>query len=529
MRKREAVRGLAVALAVLAPGLALPGSVGADDPELCRPEVPELDKYAYLRALSLDLRGVVPTVEEYELLDDLDDVPSELVDEWMATPEFQRRVVRHHRSLLWPNVTNQDIVHFRRALRTISNDVPIWYRPSAADSTRGANNTPCADRPATYDADGDIEFETVGELRIEGWVEVEPYWAPGTTVKVCAFDAREDYYSPSGGDCSTRDTAYAAQCGCGPGLQWCMPTGLETNLTRYFAEDVERRIAANVAADEPYTGILTGRRAFVNGPLAYFWRHQTALYNQVPLEPVAVDHEHLPDLPYAEPDVWEEIELSEHHGGVLTSPVYLLRFQTNRARANRFYDAFLCQPFQPPAGGIPVDDEGGQRQPDVQRRDGCKYCHAILEPAAAHWGRWTQQGGGFLSPELYPVFRDDCADCARGFEACSEDCSLHYVTRALSPEEEPYLGMLRAFEFLRPEHQAYVDEGPAELVRQGLVSNQIPACTVRRTAQWLIGRDPEEREEAWADDLVRRFIGTDFRYREVVAAIVASETYRRVR
>ena len=43
--------------------------------------------------------------------------------------------------------------------------------------------------------------------------------------------------------------------------------------------------------------------------------------------------------------------------------------ESNRGRANRFYNAFLCQPFQPPDGGIPnvgthsTDGQLGVRRP----------------------------------------------------------------------------------------------------------------------------------------------------------------------
>ena len=63
------------------------------------------------------------------------------------------------------------------------------------------------------------------------------------------------------------------------------------------------------------------------------------------------------DLRFDESDRWVEIELPEQHAGILTSPAYLLRFQTNRARASRFADAFLCEPFTPPAGGLPASTE----------------------------------------------------------------------------------------------------------------------------------------------------------------------------
>jgi hypothetical protein len=528
---RSSLKQAVMLIGIAAPAILLPGTVASEDPDpACRPEAPRLDPHEYLRALSLDIRGVVPTMDELELVDGMDDVPVEWIEEWLAGDEFAARVVRRHRELLWPNIGNVDLLHFRRALGSFmsADGVRVYYRTAVDADIRGAD-VPCADRPAEYAPDGSLVYIEEGGARREGWVEVEPYWAPGTTVRACAYDAYANRYTAAGADCASSGTAYDLGCGCGPNLRWCHTGAHQDAIQRYLAEDVERRIAANVLDDRPYEELLTGRRAFVNGPLVFFWREQRELFSQVPLVPAALDPDHLPDLEYGDADTWVEIELPEAHAGVLTSPVYLLRFQTNRARASRFHDGFLCQPFQPPPGGLPVGDEASQRQPDVQLRDGCQYCHALLEPAAAHWGRWGQQGGGYLDPVGYPVYRPECADCARGFQACTSDCSLHYVTRALSPEEAPYLGMLRAYRFLRPEHASYVDEGPARLVRTALADDRLPSCTVRRTVQWLMGRDPEEREEAWAQDIVLRFVGTDFSYREVVLAVVTSDAYRRVR
>src|SRR5690606_7547400 len=97
----------------------------------------------------------------------------------------------------------------------------------------------------------------------------------------------------------------------------------------------------------------------------------------------------------------------------------------------------------------------------------------------------------------------------------------------LSPEEEPNLGRLRAFEFLRPEHEQFVEMGPAALVRAGVADGRITSCTVRRTAERLLGRELHDEEEPWVRELTGRFLESDFRYRELVRAIVTSDTYRR--
>lgn len=522
-----------IAAAALGASLLTPSPAECDEPGSCRALEPRLDDHAYLRALSLDLRGVVPTVEDYDALAG-GRAPETFVDAWLglspgAPPptEFAERVVRRHGALLWPSIDNVDrIFHFRRGLSrdTTTN---IWDQ-SANDTRRtyrGAGVT-CLDEPATFGPDGRPQTREVDGAQREGWVEVRPYWNPSTTIKVCAFDAQRAPVSAQGRDCASRAAIGDAGCGCGPDLAWCPTSDVRRAVLASFRGDVERRIAANILEDEPYHALLTSRRAFVNGALAHYWTQQRNSYDSVPLVPASIDVAALPDVGFGDA-AWQEVELPAEHAGVLTAPAYLLRFQTNRARAARFYEAFLCQPFQPPDTGIAPDDPVAAQQPDVQLRPGCNYCHAQLEPAAAHWGRWTQQGGAYLDPADFPEFQAECAACRLDTATCPERCRLHYVTRALTPAEEPYLGRLRAYEFLRPEHRAYIEEGPRGLVRDGLADGRFTACATRRTAEWLVGRPLREDEEAWARDLALRFSASDFRYRELVRAIVTSETYRR--
>ena len=530
-----ALAGLGGALAALT--LLAPAEAACYDPELCRPQETRLDDDAYLRAVSLDVRGVVPSPDEYGAAADL--------DQWLDSPEFAARVVRRHRELLWPNIENVNrIYHFRRAMAGARvGGETLWLQSSSASrlALRGHTAATCEDVPATFDGSGRPITRTVtmsdgDEAQVEGYVLVRPYWDLSVELKVCALDAQAGRTSAGGTDCSTTAAVNDTGCGCGPNLRWCHTGAVIDEVLTSFQEELERRIADHLSADEPYHALFTSRRAAVNGPLAHYWRHHRLTYSSVQLVPEALDVESLPEtrledaaggLGWDQDDAWHSMELPDEHAGLLTHPVYLLRFQTNRARASRFYDAFLCQPFQPPEGGIPVEDEIASLQPDVQQRPGCNYCHAILEPASAHWGRWTQQGGGFLPPDHYPEFRQECADCGRGLEQCSDLCRLNYVTRAYSPEEEPNLGRLRAFEFLRPEHEAFVDQGPSALVREGLADGRFTRCTVRRTAEWLLGRSVSDAEEPWVRELTARFLESDFRYRELVRAIVTSETYRR--
>ena len=48
----------------------------------------------------LDLRGVVPTIEEYEQVVALGHVPEEWIDQWLDEEPFVMRMVRYHKDLL---------------------------------------------------------------------------------------------------------------------------------------------------------------------------------------------------------------------------------------------------------------------------------------------------------------------------------------------------------------------------------------------------------------------------------------------
>ena len=80
------------------------GSVAMADDPTCPPDGVWLDGDAHLRAMSLDLRGIVPEEDEVSLVDG--EVPESVVDEWLSSPAFAARAARFHRSLLWNNVRN---------------------------------------------------------------------------------------------------------------------------------------------------------------------------------------------------------------------------------------------------------------------------------------------------------------------------------------------------------------------------------------------------------------------------------------
>ncbi len=526
--KRTRVGGWALSL-LLVSALA-PAGASAQTPnneeDLCRADEPRLDKYGYLRSLYLDLLGTVPSPQDYAQLDGVDDVPVEMIEQMLDTDAFVERAVRIHRSFLWNNVTNVNLMNYRTSFRRTGQ---LYWRYRPALVYRG-DFVPCRDEPAQFDANGEIVFVDEGNgVRREGYVEVRPYWDPESLIRVCASDAQENAVSPTGADCTTNSGFNDPKCGCGPELGLCRYGAYDAVQTS-LGIDVDMRIAKIIREDLPYTDLFTSRTAFVDGPIVHYLKRQRGVPANVTLEPVAYDLDRLPELAYtADTYNFQQIELPEGHAGVLTSPAYLLRFQTNRARANRFFEAFLCAPFSPPTGGLPGGDPNALPHPDLQQREGCRYCHALLEPAAAHWGRWAERGAGFLDAETFPAEREDCKTCAMTGRLCSRECRLYYVTRPLSSVEMEFAGQLNAYNFLRESHQLNVDLGPTHLVNTAIVDDRFPRCSAQRAMEGLFGRDLNTEERTSLEALGRSFVASNYSYKALVKAIVTSDVYRRVR
>ncbi len=485
-----------------------------------------------LRASSLDLRGTTPTMADYDAtlqaIDPLAHVGS-VVGGWLASPEFADQVVRQHRDKLWNSLENLRLMHVPGGLAKTGN--VYWRNGGNVAIVRRGNRVACLDEPATWDDDGNIVFKPQADgTKREGWVLVKPYWAPATEIKVCATDAIDTAVAPSGKSCAEQGTTYELACGCGPNLRWCRYGTTDLQILRSFATALERQVREMILEDRPYTDLLTEKVAWINGPIAFYWKHQAQLSAPLRMTPTPIDVASLPNLAFTDEDTWVKVDLPKAHAGILTSPAFLLRFQTNRARGSRFYNSFLCQPFQAPDTGIPVDAAAALAEPDLQKRAGCKYCHALLEPVASFWGRWVANGAAHLDPVTYPPYRNDCDTCAKSGQLCSPECKLFYKTVAFSEPEKAFFGWLEPYVFLQTPHQKNVDQGPKLMALAAVVDQRLPRCAARRTAEWLLGREVEGDEElAWIDELSVAFVQGGFSYRKLVSAIVTSDVYRRVR
>ena len=80
----------------------------------------ELDDLQSARALSLQLRGIVPSAQEMNEIEADGGVDASRLDQWLSSEAFQEQVMRHHRSLFWNSSFANDLEN-KRLLFTANN------------------------------------------------------------------------------------------------------------------------------------------------------------------------------------------------------------------------------------------------------------------------------------------------------------------------------------------------------------------------------------------------------------------------
>jgi len=369
--------------------------------------------------------------------------------------------------------------------------------------------------------------------QFEGYVEVTPYWNTKSKVKVCAFDAQAFEKGPhitNGTEVDCSVSAASTRCGCGPNLRWCMNNAHQATLRASLLEQALLFAADIVANDRPYTDIVLAKDMKINGPIAHYLKYQTqaagGLLYAKPDQNYAVPS----DLKYEDAG-WRKVTRTQLHAGVLTMPLYLLKFASNRGRANRFYNAFLCSHFQAPAGGLPPASDKCHGEPNLMKRCGCKYCHQTVEPVASYWGRWAEAGLAPRNPgegrDQYPPKKAECSTYAKARRDAT--CRRFYFIQPNHPDEEQYRGMLLAYVFATPAMKKNIEAGPMALAKKHVDNGDFAACTARKMWTWLLGKAPYPQEEERIMTLAHAFQRDNYNLRSLIKAIVSSPEYRQGR
>jgi hypothetical protein len=328
--------------------------------------------------------------------------------------------------------------------------------------------------------------------------------------------------------------ASSVDCGCGIGLERCMPsTGFQNEPAAFvlpthtplgldapfeatpqppaawarlwWGEEARRFLDRIFVEDRDFREVLTGRASIVNGPLAQFYRFMASstCCGQDPgevepeplVEPSAVPSALIPQ----DTATWLPIaDRGPHASGLLTMPIFLTKYGSRRARAHVVYSAFLCKDFV--ADTVKLEPS---TEPDLTKRPGCATCHTKLEPMAAYFTRILESDWTYLPAARFPL---------------AQQCKGGGCTRLYDP----------AFNKLRGAYAApsHAEVGPAGLANEIVSAPEFAPCVVSNVAQSLLGRPLAAEDDAWKTQLVKTFVDGGYRMRALVRAIVTSPRYR---
>lgn len=376
-----------------------------------------------------------------------------------------------------------------------------------------------------------------GCLQREGYTTVPaPYWdkSGATTVTACAIEAQTNAVNPATlQSCEGLQFTSDRACGCGVHFRRCEFSDGTLNLhaARVAAinEEPLRIVDSVVRRDEDYFNILTTRRSFLNSTLSEFYRERQGtgvwvVSPQAPLDALPITDSSV------DPAQWVEYTRDENSSGVLTTPAFLYRFPTQRARVNEFYEAFLCKHFAPPADAkVPPADDACNRENNLAKRCGCNYCHATMEPAGAHWGRYGERNATFLDPLRFPRFDAKCRECAlSGNTSCDGECS-NYVMQALDGDGAASMGLLKTYLYRTPEEEPNIVGGPKLLVERMLQTGDLERCAVKNVWNEFIGRPMTPQEQSMhLEALTTKWITGGRHFKELIQLVITTDAYRRI-
>ena len=529
-----------------------------------------VDKYQLLRRLSLDLRGRIPSYAEYTALDAQSTVPKAQIKSFLATDDFRVVMRRYHEELFWPNVSNVRLnnVNAQLANQVTQGAATAWVLGSAgrkksyrgdADAVTTAHGRNCGDfEQTTFDAAFPGQFrvdvaaasvykETQGGVTVtqEGYRLAHPYWEadPLVKIKVCAFDAQETPTVVIGGktvSCGDATANSRRECGCGPNLRFCYGPAavVAASITASLREQLGRAVDKVSTGGKPYTDLLLSSKADVNGPISFWKRFMSYNLSLSRIYAVPDASEDSGNFDFND-TAWHEVDRNDAtssdpsaklHAGVVTLPAYLLRFQTNRGRANRFRIDFECESFVPPStieapgSGTPACTSAGT---DLTGRCTCRYCHKILEPLAAGFGQFAEAGTTVLAAAAFPRSAPGCKGSSSAL------CNRFYVTDT----DDTNPGALLPYQYADAAHPAIgaaLAEGPKKRANEIVNDGTFARCAVKRVFSQFVKRDmkvlgTETEELPLLTSLAEGFKTNGYSLPWLVEQVVTLEQYRSVR
>ncbi len=351
--------------------------------------------------------------------------------------------------------------------------------------------------------------------------------------------------------CSS-DVAFrnTADCGCGPGLERCMPgnnsgnnPGAFTFPSRtplgpddpfdtanqsqddwnlfWWSQETQRFLEHLFSDDRDFRDVLTARDTYVNGPLASFYRHYAAAsccngaaINLGYTQPEALfNPDNVPDalLPH-DTRTWTHVtDRGPNAAGILTMPSFLVKYGSRRARAHVLYNAFMCREFAADNVALMPSTE-----PNLMRRPGCAACHTTLEPLSAYFTRVVENDWTWLPSSRFPVQNPMCTGTTAAM--MNANCRGFYDPVFSTTS----MGMLRSA-YGSPEN---ADAGPIGAGRAITRDPVFATCAAQNVAEAFLGRELGRDDAELHRSLTEAFTRGNFRMRSLVRAMVLSPAYR---
>jgi hypothetical protein len=339
-------------------------------------------------------------------------------------------------------------------------------------------------------------------------------------------------------------------CGCGVGLEHCIPGDSFGNEPRAFllpthyplgadapfdlqpqntsswtkfwwAQEARHFLDRLFGEDRDFREVVTGRWSFVNGPLAEFYRsgaRASCCGRERPFkmieetDPLLAGSSLPKDLAPMDATRWELVsDRGPHAAGLLTMPVFLAKYASRRARGAAVYQAFLCRSFV--ADHV---DLSPSTEPNLMVRPGCATCHATLEPLAAYFSRVEETNWIYLPGQEFPVDNPVCKKNAQG--KMQGFCEFFYDP-AFSTQAG---GKLRGA-YASADH---AERGPAGLAADVTANPDFASCAVERVTSSFLGRPVRDDDQKLLQDLRAKFVGQGYKMRALVGALVRSNAYK---
>ena len=343
----------------------------------------------------------------------------------------------------------------------------------------------------------------------------------------------------------------AVDCGCGVGLERCIPgDSLGPGAAFFFpnhmplgpgeplddapqsalrwypywwSREAVRFLGYLFDQDHDFREILTGKESLVNGPLAQFYRTiqrgnccgSEAAFGMLEEKEPLFDPANVPeDLEPSDVSTWKVVaNRGPHAAGILTMPMFLEKYASARARGAALYQDFLCKSFIAENQQLQASTE-----PNLMVRPGCKTCHATLEPLAAYFARIEPGSFVFLPQQQFPVHDPVCKLDKNG--KLSGQCNPLYDAAFVDAKQ----GATLRSAYGSPEH---ADETPVGAGRDITAMPEFAQCAVQRVASSFLGRPTTPDDDVLLQQLTTEFTKGGYRMKPLVRAILRSDAYRK--